>query len=82
MRRILAKLKKYGGLIKFLKKLTMTEGYLLTQKLDECDNMPQGEVVIDLYDGSETFMKMTNILMKHKKNMMKRAILQVVSKIT
>lgn len=81
MRRFLAKLKKYGGLIKFLKKLRMAEGYLITQKLDACDELVKKETVIDLYDGSDDFLKMTSILMKHKTRMLKSAIVHIVSNI-
>lgn len=81
IRKILFKLKKYGGLFKFLKSLTLEEGYFITKKLDECDKLPNNELANDFFDGSEKFAKMKEILMRYKTLMLRKGLNYIIKKL-
>ena len=78
---MLTKLKKHGGLFKFLKSLSAEEGYLITKKLDECDAEPTTEFSNDLYDGSEKFLRMKQLLMKLKSQMLRQGLGYILNRI-
>ncbi|OMJ74637.1 hypothetical protein SteCoe_26381 [Stentor coeruleus] len=82
VRRLLTKMKKSKELIKFLKSLNAEEGYLIMKKLDECDTEPITEFTNDLYDGSKVFLRMKEILTRHKIFMVKKAVNFVINRVT
>ena len=74
-------MKKYGGLFKFLRGLTVEEGYLITKKLDDCNKDSHPEFTADLIDGSKKFMKMKKILMGYRLEMIKKGINHIIHRL-
>jgi hypothetical protein len=71
---MLSKMRKYGGLIDFILKLTPEEGFLVAQKLDECDDLGISDFCNILADGSALSRKFQRILMKKRQKTLRKAI--------
>ena len=78
---MLAKMRKYGGLIQFTLKLTPEEGFLITKKLDECDELGITEFCNQLSVGSALTRKFQRILMKKRQKTLRKYISLLASRI-